>query len=169
VVNGTQHANHAVANPPDTHTHASEKRAAAQIDATKTPAAKRQATNTAMHRILNSHYQFSPNGAPPHRKSPTPNPASPRDESTQRRQNQHTPAAPHPNSPKQAHSSSPITWRGLNAHRGMSPPHRATPTRRDGAHGNAPARKGKEEGWFGETLRGYTTGLLHFRGPPAGE
>jgi hypothetical protein len=109
-VNGTQHKPITRSQTRLTHTHTHARRSKqSHISTQQTPAAKRQATNTAMHRIHTSPIS-SPNGAPPHRKSPHPNPASPRDESTHTKEdtNQHTaPAAPPPELPQ---TSSQLTY-----------------------------------------------------------
>jgi hypothetical protein len=95
----------AVANPPDTHTHMHGEASSRTYRRNKNTSCQTTSDQHSMHRIPNHITNSSPNGAPPHRKSPTPNPASPRDESTQRR---HKPAharrAP-PELPKQAHSA----------------------------------------------------------------
>jgi hypothetical protein len=97
-------ANHTVANRK-THTPARRRESSRMIDATNTRLPNDK-TNTAMHRIQTTSPLFTKRGTAT-QEEPHPNPAPPKmSPHTQEDTNQHTaPAAPHPNSPKQAHSA----------------------------------------------------------------
>jgi hypothetical protein len=91
-----------------THTHTcTEKQAAPHRSTQQTPAAKRQATNTAMPHS-NSHPISSPNGAPPQEE---PTPTLPHQEMSPHREdtNQHTRPPRPTRTPQTSSQCSPIT------------------------------------------------------------
>jgi hypothetical protein len=152
-----------------THTHTCTRESSRTDRRRKHPGCQTTSTNTAMHRIQ-THITpfFTKRGTPP-RKSPTPNPASTKDQSTHAKniQTSTPPAAPPPTSPNKL---TVLTYNErLNAHSRDVTAHRATPTRRDGAHGNTPAQGKRRRDGQGNAQRIHDLGgLLHFRGPPAG-